>query len=267
MESKRADWLWLVALCFLGFLLGKWQNNARDRGSLDSLTRIVQALINPASTTLHGTAEAISDFSEGVLKARSLAAENQALKDKSRALEQYQRDFSSLSTQFDQLRKLIGLPRYGNRWRIPAEIIAYAPYEDRITLSVGSRKGVGVGLPVLTGDGLLAIVQVVEENSCQALLLSSRQTQVGAMAMRNPPQPGILRGESPDRLILGFLDTQTPIEVGDVVATSGFSTRIPRGIPIGKIVQVETNADFGARRAQVFPFARIGDSHEVFILR
>ncbi len=257
----------LVALCIFGWLLGRWQNLSRESGALDPASRSVQALVSPASKTIQDSADAIGDFFHGLANARSLSAENAALHSRVTALLQYEDANAGLAGQLDQVRKLMNLPRYGERWRIPAEAIGYAPYEDRLTLSAGRRQGVLVGLPVVAPEGLIGVVQVVDESTCQVLLLSSRLIKVGAMAMRDPPQPGILQGEAPDRLVLGFLDTQSPIEVGDVVVTSGFSETIPRGIPIGKITQIESNPDFGARRAKVFPFARLGTVHEVFILR
>lgn len=257
----------MVALCIVGFLLGRWQNLRRESGSFDPATRAVQALVDPASKTLDDASDGVSHFWNGIANARSLSAENESLKARISALLQYQESNGELSAQLDQVRKLMALPRYGERWRIPAEAVGYAPYEDRLTISAGRLKGVRVGLPVVTADGLLGVVQVVDESTSQILLLSSRLIRVGAMAVRNPPQPGILQGEAPDRLVLGFIDTQTQIEVGDLVATSGFSETIPRGIPIGKIIQIESNPDFGVRKAKVFPFARIGTVHEVFVLR
>jgi len=234
---------------------------------MDFLTQVLQSSILPVSTPISGLAEHTSDLWAGITAGPRLRDDNERLKWLAQATEMYGQNEERLSNEIDRLRKLMALPRYGGRWRIPGEAIHYAPYEHRLTVSIGRRHGVRVGLPVVAAEGLLGVVQVVSENRSQVLLLHSRQLQVGAMVMRDPPQAGILRGEGPDLVELGMLDTQTPIEVGDVVVTSGYSELIPRGIPIGKIVQIENNPDFGARKAKVLPFVRVGKVRTIMVLR
>ena len=100
---------------------------------------------------------------------------------------------------------------------------------------------------------------------------------IGATVVRKASTPeadaksasvsGLMHGEAPDRLTVEFLDMNAPIDIGDLVVTSGFSELIPRDIPIGRIVQVYKDDEFGTRVAQVFPAVSLGRVREVVVLR
>lgn len=152
---------------------------------------------------------------------------------------------------------------------MPAEVIGYFPYENRFTLNVGWDSGVKVGQPVVAAGGLLGKIQVVTGKTSQVLLLASPEpsNRIGALALRNPPSAGLLRGESSATFVLEFSDPKAPVATGDLVVTAGFSEHIPRGIPIGRVIQVDDNVEFGKRQARVYPSASIGNVREVFVLK
>src|SRR4029077_948197 len=116
-------------------------------------------------------------------------------------------------------------------------------------------------------QGLIGRVQTVYPKSSQVVLLSSPDLTVGASVVRDPPQPGLLHGESPNNLVLELTNPDAPVQIGDAVVTSGFSDMIPRGIPIGRVIQVYPDIEFGARRASIFPSVSIGSLREVFVLK
>lgn len=247
--------------------MGQWQNTARTRGTEDPLSRVVQAVVNPLGRALTGGANAGEDFFSGVGSARALAQENRILRKQIAAASLYAERERVLATQNDQLRRILGLPVYGGKKRIPTDVVGYFPHENRITISAGRPAGVTPGLAVVAPDGLVGVVQVVGETSSQVTLLSSPNQRIGGLVLRTPPLPGILRGESAERLNLEFLDTSAPMQIGDWVVTSGFSERIPRGIPIGRIVKLEPVPGFGTRRAYIYPSVRLGMLHELFVLK
>ena len=63
-----------------------------------------------------------------------------------------------------------------------------------------------------------------------------------------------------------FLDSMAPAQIGDLVVTSGFSDKIPRGLLIGKIIQVEPNEELGALKGRLSPAFEPGNLDSVFVL-
>jgi len=172
-----------------------------------------------------------------------------------------------LNKEVDYLRSLNDLPPVGGRNKVFATVTGYFALENRITISAGADRGLRAGLPVLTAEGLVGIIQTVDKGSSQVSLLTDPNRKVGALVInRDPPPLGIIRGENQALLIL-TVDSTSPVENGDTVSTSGFSDRIPRGIPIGKVNQVYSDPTTGSKRVEVFPNVALGNVREVVVLK
>jgi len=260
-------WLTFLGLCILGIILGRVQNQARQAGSRDVLTQSIQRVVTPPASGIQRLAQSTSDFFLGVFQSGDLVRQNRSLRQMEQAAAMYSENEKRLIGELDALRKLVQLPPIEGRGRISATNIGLFPYENRMTISAGSRQGVKVGLAVVNGSGLVGVVQTVGPNDSQIALVESPSFRIGAMALRQPPQPGILRSQGSGRLVLDFLSIKSPLQEGDFVVTSGFSPKIPRGIPIGRVLEIEDDPDFGIRRARVFPHVRIGEVREVFVIR
>jgi rod shape-determining protein MreC len=243
------------------------QSKQMSLSKTDPFNEMVGFVVLPVSAQLSRAADSCADFAEGVSGARALAEKNKALQGVAQAAAMYEERLENLGREIDSLRKMIGLPEVKGREKVPAEVIALIPSDYRITISAGHSEGVRPGMPVVTGEGLVGVVQSVAAKTSQVTLISSPYIRIGAITMRDPPSAGLLRGESSEMSVIEFLDFKAPVENGDWIVTSGFSERIPRGIPIGRVVQLENSQEFGTRRSRVFPFVHIGAVREVFVLR
>lgn len=256
----------MIVLALICIALGRIQEGARRAGRPDAISQAIQSAVSPAASSIQIGLDAVTDFGQGIFQARSLRAENQALRRQLAALQLYDVRVQSLNNEIRGLREQLRVSNFGAR-PLRGSIVGFFPFENRLTLDVGAAQGVKTGQAVVALEGLLAIVQTVGPNSCQALLITSPAQRVGAQIEGDPPAVGILRGESERRARLEFLDSRSQIKIGDWVVTSGFSAVIPRGIPIGRVAEVRDEPDFGTRRVAVSPIARVGRTREVTILR
>lgn len=261
------DVLLIVVLCAIGILLGRFQNGARKAGNTDFFSSTMQVLVRPGSTLFTVAANGTHNFFYGIFHAATLTAENRRLKANEQVAAMYQEQIQYYVRENDRLRKDLNLGEFPGKNKIPALIIGYSSYENRITLNKGTKAGIRAGLPIVTPAGLVGVIQNADANTSQALLISSRALQVGARIDRTPAITGILRGDSPGAMILDGIDYSATLQVNDLVMTSGYSTNIPRGIPIGRIIKIENDEDNGSKRCIVFPNVQIGDVQEVFVLR
>lgn len=212
-------------------------------------------------------ADAASDFTQGVVHARSLTAEVKRLRDNEAAANGYAEQIDRLNAELDDMKRLQGFKAEFGKTAIPAEITGAFATDNRITLDVGSDSGVEPEMPVVTARGLLAVIQTVEPGRSQALLLTSPVTRIWAMALRKPPPAGSLSGEGSSTLVVDFLTPDAAAQNGDEMVTTGFSSHIPRGIPIGRVIKIEDSPDFGSTRAIVYPWASLGTAREVYVLK
>ncbi|MFQ3587403.1 MAG: rod shape-determining protein MreC [Fimbriimonadaceae bacterium] len=257
----------MIALLAVGIALGRYQTINRNHGVPDPISSAVQFVVGPSAAGIAAAWDSAGGFVDGVLSAPRLRAENADLRAQIQALALYDEQVRFYQAEIERLRALMDMPPVPGRRRIPAAVIGYFPLENRITISAGSRQGVRKDLPVVTADGLVGVVQTVDDNASQVTLISSARLRVGALVRRDPPPVGIIRGEAPNVMMLEFLDSNATLQVGDLVVTSGFSEFIPANIPIGRIVRIEDDREFGAKRCQVFPNVQVGSIREVMVLR
>lgn len=271
-RGTSKDFFVLIFFCGLSLLLGRWQTNYRLQGRYDPVSQVVSTILEPGSAALTLAADRTSEFMDGLVHARSLKADNQRLKDLLLSYSHYTDTVTRLNMEVDQLRRMSGFGDLPGKVRQPADIVKAFPYEHRVTLNVGTAQGVKAGMPVVAPGGMFGRVQAVGARECTVTMISSADptNRIGAMVVRpapNDPSPGLMRGEGPNRLILDFVDPRAPVDPNDMVMTSGFSEWIPRGIPIGHVIQVVDDVEFGKRQAVILPIVKLGSIREVFVLK
>lgn len=266
-NRRSPDSLYPIVLCFLAVFLGRGQTVERSKGRLDIVSLTVQRGLGLISTPFRRVTNSASDFFSGLFNANRLVAENRLLKALAKSTELYAEQLERLNGEVERLRKLSAFGPLPGKHRLHADVIGYFPYENRITLNVGSRDGVVPNVPVEAVEGLVGTVQVVEGDRCQVLLLSSRELTIGALDIsRVPPPAGLVRGDNSAVLNVTFENPQSPVEVGDTITSAGFSEHIPRGIKIGKVISVKVDEEFGLLRARIDPAVSIGSLREVHVL-
>lgn len=253
------------ALAVLAVVLGQAQNRARNDGNEDALTRVVRGTLLPPSTAVHNRVSSLNDRFSNWRRGPQVLSELRQLQEEAAGLRQAQAENDRLNLELERLRQLIDLPSLGKE-KVYAEVVAYWPFENRIVISVGSEHGIEERMPVISASGLVGVIESVSERRSDVLLMSSPVFQIGALVVGDPGVPGLIRGDSYNSMILEIWESAV-IEVGDEVVTSGFSETIPRGIPIGTVVESVRDPEFGQRTAFVYPEAQIGRLSIVAVLK
>lgn len=255
----------LAGLCALGFILGQAQNVSRDRGKQDFLTLSVQSVVNPGANVVTSVLTGLDNFWIGMRDAKSLKAENEQLRQMERTAGRYLETVDRLQSEIDDMRKMLDLPVPSGREKKFAKVIGYYQVQSRLTLNVGSRDGIEPYMPVVSADGLIGIIETVESRHSQVLLISSPALRISAKTIADPNVPGLLRGETADRLVMEVLGLDE-VHTGETVVTSGL-TDIPGNIHIGVVVEARSEPRYGTRRILVEPSAKIGNLSEVFVIK
>lgn len=139
------------------------------------------------------------------------------------------------------------------------------PWEDTITIGLGTRSGVKAGMPVVGPRGLLGQTVDVAGNSSRVRLLTDQRSGVAAMIQRNRAE-GVLRGSIDGQLTLDFVSRETTIKAGDVVITSGMGGIYPKGLIIGEVSRVSRATNALYQDILVKGSARVSSLEEVLVL-
>jgi rod shape-determining protein MreC len=177
----------------------------------------------------------------------------------------------------DQLRKILGLDKSvipSGYEEVTGRVIARSPsiwYAD-VTIDVGSGDGVGVGDPVINGDGLVGSVSAVTGGSAQVALIADGSSAVSAKVVPNGIQ-GLIRPEvgEPGVLILDFINSAKHVHKGQDVVTAGWraqeiSSGYPPNIPIGEVTKASILEQEAQQQVRVRPFADLSNIDIIQVL-
>lgn len=151
-----------------------------------------------------------------------------------------------------------------------AEIIAENNnnLQHTITLNMGSQDGIITGMSVVNPNGLIGRISAVLPNSSEVMLLTDRESAVGARVRSTREAIGVVEGDgsSSGMLQLIHLQHDADIYVGDEIITSGLDNIFPSGVRIGEVTAIEYGSSGLTKTAYIRPYVNFLNLEDVFVV-
>ena len=218
------------------------QNSGRFLQRSKSLT---DTTVTPALSLLSTPVRATEDFFSGLRDRRRAHEENILLKEELYQLREAKDRADILELKLFRLEQILkanigsDIPKEKIAARAVSEIDG--PFVRGALINAGKIKGVEVGHPVMTVEGMYGHVVKVGINSARVLRLGDLNSRIAIMSFENEAT-AILSGNNSDFPEISFISDKGDWKTGDVVVTSGDDGVLPRGLPIG-IVRRGTKSD------------------------
>jgi rod shape-determining protein MreC len=171
----------------------------------------------------------------------------------------------------NRLRELLGWQKQST-WKLKlARVVLRDPanWWRTVQIDLGTRDGLCVNLPVLTADGLAGRISAVSPAQLQVVVFGDPNCRVSALVENGKRDAGVVGPANPlDKTLvtLGYLSGSAELKPGQTVVTSDLGGIFPKGIPIGKIVDVRP-VEFGlSHEASVKVAANLSALEEVWVL-
>jgi rod shape-determining protein MreC len=132
-----------------------------------------------------------------------------------------------------------------------------------IYIDRGERDGVQKNMGVITPDGIVGKVIETFASTSQVLLLTDKDSGVGAMIAESRIQSPV-GGTGEPRLDMKYVANDDKVDLGQLVVTSGMDRIFPRDLPVGTIADVRSGNPFKVIRVQ--PAANLERLEEVIVL-
>jgi rod shape-determining protein MreC len=160
------------------------------------------------------------------------------------------------------LKKQLALPVTG------ARVVAYDPsqWSRCVIVDMGTKDGVAVGLPVLSGGGIVGRIVETYAHYAKVMLIVDRNSGADALVQRTRVR-GILQGKGGNRCSLEYVPKNADVEVGDLVLASGLGGIFPVGQVFGRVTQVNKKAGGPFQEIVVTPGANLSALEEVLIVK
>ncbi len=206
---------------------------------------------------------------------KTMKEENEDLKERVEKLEQENRELQILRTKNEELREALNLKGLFDDFQIiGANVIAKDPgnWFDVFKVDVGAGDGVTVNCPVLSGgNGLVGRVLESQHTSSKIITIIDGDSVIDGWIAKETGGSVRIRGDmglmDQGLCIMDYIPLEADVSVGDVIETSGLGGLYPKGIVIGKVIEVRNvNSEF-KRYAIIEPAVNFKKLEEVFVLK
>lgn len=150
---------------------------------------------------------------------------------------------------------------------IPARVIARSAdsWSSGVIIDKGSYNGIRPGMGVITYLGLAGRIMEVTNSTSKVMLLSDPSLGVSSFIQRNR-QEGLVSGTLGSNLIMKYLPEEADIKIGDTVISSGLNNVYPKGILIGKIIEIGREFSGLSRYAIIEPVVNFSNLEEILVV-
>ncbi len=175
-----------------------------------------------------------------------------------------------LALENTRLRKLLGLREQKAIAGLAAEVLYDAPdpYTRKVIIDKGLAHGVQVSSPVVDEAGVLGQVTRVHPLVSEVTLVIDRELAIPVLNTRTGAR-SVAYGEPTaygGGLELRFMGSNSDVQQGDLLTTSGVDGVYPPGLPVAKIDKIERRAESAFARIFCQPQALVTAAFHVMVI-
>ena len=197
---------------------------------------------------------------------QNTSRDNEELLRENNALKLQLSQLESKAAEADRLAALLNFRRLNRDVpMLGARVIGASADAGSATVFVdrGERDGIRRNMAVITPDGVVGKVIEAFSTSAQVLLLTDKESGVGAMLAGSRIQKPV-GGTGEPLLLLKYVTNDDTVNVGERVVTSGMDRIFPKDLPVGTITEVKPGNPF--KQIRVRPAANLERLEEVLVL-
>jgi rod shape-determining protein MreC len=197
---------------------------------------------------------------------QNTSRENEQLRHENDALKLQVNQLESKAAEADRLAALLNFRQsQHNVPMLAARVIGTSAdtASQTVYLDRGERDGIRRNMGVITPDGVVGKIVESYRDTAQVLLLTDRESGVGAMLSDSRIQSPV-GGTGEPLLAMKYIPTDETVNVGEHVVTSGMDRIFPRDLPVGVVAEIKTGRPF--QQVRVRPAANLQRLEEVIVL-
>ena len=253
----------IVLLIMIVAIAGSIHFTSRSRSQITVVEQAVRDLLAPLQTLFMRLSRTVHSFVALLGQISSLQQENAQLKAEISDLQRQLSQMADYKRENEWLREALEFKKEESYQMLVCEVIGRSPTNlfNTITINRGSKDGVTQGMAVMSGNGVVGTVQSVTLTTATVILATDARSAIGCMVQHlgdliliegDPEYSGMLLAKP--------LSKDVQLQVGDILVTSGLSQYFPKGLPIGKVVEIVPSRyqlSFTAYIQPVVDFARL----------
>jgi rod shape-determining protein MreC len=261
----------LVSIILLVALIGI---SLKERNSLSWPEQFIKDTVGVVERVFQKPANYVAGFFENVEDVKRTYEENKKLKAKLDSTADLSAVVKNLDDENKKLRELTGKEKSrGDYTEVQASVVSRNPdkWYDLVGIDKGAQQGIKKDMAVVTPKGLVGRVKSVSQFTSSVELLSSmsRTNRVSAIVQGQENIFGLIEGYDKEKQLLLFtkISSDAKVEKDQLVVTSGLGDIFPKGLAIGKIVDVQPDPYGLTKTAYVKPSADLNDVEHIIVAK
>jgi rod shape-determining protein MreC len=136
--------------------------------------------------------------------------------------------------------------------------VSLSRLKKQILINKGYSSGIKVGQTVLGADGVIGQITSTTTNTANILMITDPTQYVPIKNQRNGIR-GTSKGLAANKnsLIVNFIESDLDVKKGDIFLSSGIGSKFTEGYPVGKVTNVEKQANNPFLHIELEPIQRI----------
>jgi rod shape-determining protein MreC len=225
--------------------------------------------LSPVQQVIAAGLHPIGNLFSGAVNYGDALNENQRLQ---REVGQLRQRLYGSQTAENQLRQLLSelhLPFAAGIRQVLGQVIAgpASNFEMTIEIDKGTADGVGVGMPAVSGAGLIGSVISASAHTSVVRLITDSGSQIGVRFPDGTVAVANGQGRG-DPLVAQFLSGTAGPTRGNVAFTSGLEgAAFPSGVPLGTVTAVRHSGGAVTSQADIVPIVNFSTLQYVAVLQ
>lgn len=236
------------------------------------VSNAVGVIISPVQKVISASINSTQNFFSFFFNMDEYKAENEELKHKIALLEKEIRETEELKKENTRLRSMLDMRERTVQYVTEtAEVIAKdsGNWFNSFTVDKGTSDGVELYDPVITDNGLVGYVCEAGSTYSRVISIIDSTSSVAASVKRTGDSAiveGDLKLQEQGRCRMVYVDKESIITSGDDLETSGMGGIYPKGLYIGKVLEITDDGTGLSQQAIIDPAVDFDSVTEVFII-
>ena len=230
-------WLWVFIIGSVLFLLS---SNSDLGPTWNPAEQFVIEITAPFQKLIKQTTKSTEELWLNYFRLVDVHHENTQLKNEIHELKMANSRYRELLATQERLEELLQFKQTINRPVLAAQVIGLDPtgWFKSVIIDKGKWAGLRIDMPVVNAFGVVGRVVSVSSNYAKVLLIIDQNSAVDCLVQRSRDR-GMLKGLMSEICKLDYVAKSNDITLGEIVVTSGLGGVFPKGLPVGRILDVK----------------------------
>ena len=242
-------------------------SNSSSRPAWNPAEQFVIEITAPFQKLIKQAVTSIEDFWLNYFDLVNVRQENENLRGEIQALRMANSRYREMLATQERIQEPLQFKQTLDLPMLPAQVIGRDPtgWFKSIIIDKGSDSGLGLDMPVVNAYGVVGRIVSVSPNYAKILLIIDQNSAVDCLVQRSRDR-GMLKGLMGETCKLDYVVKSEDVIVGDIVITSGLGGVFPKGLPVGRVLNVKDMTGELFKDIEIEPAVDFSKLEEVLVI-